>query len=404
MSNFVSKENADSLFGKVGERLELRPKTWTGSHHDWDNLDPADQAKYEIVNFDDDYVPTGDPVPEMISDEFDSTSAYAVGDIVIYLNHLYKFTSAHTAGDPWDITEVSVTTIDEELSEVRNEIPTNLGTAAEKNYTDFIQPGNMNLPLADAVASAITTAMTSIYTPRGEKACADLTSALLTDANVGSVYEMSDSGTTTALFLQGAGHTISQGDNVGVIKEGSTIYFNLMGNAFNLHDYQKQELTNPIAGQYTVEDLLAYLNTNKQPKTLSSPITIEGVPKTTVEDALSELATNMDAKTRIDISGYLNATHWGLREYVTVKRIGQHTYILDIGGIQPKTSGTLDLFNSSFPYTFTNRFVVPVIPDDVTVAYQGCLYNDFSGRNAHIHVPATLVGYYLYCQVVFTTT
>jgi len=52
--NFVSSSNATSLITKVGERLELRPKTWTGSHDEWDALTPAQQAEYDYVNFNDD--------------------------------------------------------------------------------------------------------------------------------------------------------------------------------------------------------------------------------------------------------------------------------------------------------------------------------------------------------------
>ena len=50
-------------------------------------------------------------VEDMICDnEFDTTTAYSVGDIVTYNNSLYEFTSAHSAG-AWnsaDVTEVSV--------------------------------------------------------------------------------------------------------------------------------------------------------------------------------------------------------------------------------------------------------------------------------------------------------
>lgn len=52
--NFVSNSNANSLVTKVNERLALRPKTWTGSHDEWDNLTAAQQAEYDYVNFNDD--------------------------------------------------------------------------------------------------------------------------------------------------------------------------------------------------------------------------------------------------------------------------------------------------------------------------------------------------------------
>ena len=53
--NFVSNEDAYSLFEKVGGRLGLRPKTFTGTHDQWDQLTEPQQSEYEYVNFTDDY-------------------------------------------------------------------------------------------------------------------------------------------------------------------------------------------------------------------------------------------------------------------------------------------------------------------------------------------------------------
>ena len=142
--------------------------------------------------------------------------------------------------------------------------PASLGTAAFKDYTDAVRPGSHALVESNAVYSAINNAVSSIYTPRGNIDCADLTSALLIDANVGNVYETNDSGTTSALFMQGAGHTINTGDNVGIIKAGqNTILFNLMGNAFDLTGYQKTELTQTTQGASTVEGALTNLASQK---------------------------------------------------------------------------------------------------------------------------------------------
>lgn len=139
-----------------------------------------------------------------------------------------------------------------------------LGTASAKDYTDNVRPNNHNLVESNAVYNAIINAVSSIYTPRGNLTCAELTSALLIDANVGNVYEMSDSGTTSALFLQGAGFSINVGDNVGIVKSGENeILFNLMANAFDLTDYQKKDLSSPISvggvSQTTVEGTLGAL-------------------------------------------------------------------------------------------------------------------------------------------------
>lgn len=136
---------------------------------------------------------------------------------------------------------------------------------AWKDTTDVVRPNVRALVESQAVYSAINNALSSIYTPRGDLSCAELTSALLVEANVGNVYEMSDSGTTSALFINGAGKTIATGDNVGIIKAGADTYlFNLMGNAFDLTDYQKKDLTTPIivggVSKSTVEGALGAIN------------------------------------------------------------------------------------------------------------------------------------------------
>ena len=138
------------------------------------------------------------------------------------------------------------------------------GSAIDKDATDKVAPNNHALVESNAVYSAINNALSSIYTPRGDLTCAELTASLLVAGNVGNVYEMSDAGTTSALFLQGAGVPIAIGDNVGIIQTGADTYkFNLMANAFDLTDYQKKDLT--------------------------TPLTIGGVSKTTVEGALDGL-------------------------------------------------------------------------------------------------------------------
>ena len=159
-----------------------------------------------------------------------------------------------------------------------------------KDTTDNVRPNSHALVESTAVYSAINNALSSIYTPRGELSCAELTSALLIAENVGNVYEMSDSGTTSALFINGEGHTINANDNVGIIQAGpSTYLFNLMGNAFDLTDYQKKDLT--------------------------TPLTIGGTSQTTVEGALGGLNTQDDAnKDKIlygsEASATLSTTGW----------------------------------------------------------------------------------------------
>ena len=206
------------------------------------------------------------------------------------------------------------------------------GTAAIKNSTDRVSPNNTDLVESQSVYSAINTALSSIYTPRGDITCAELTSSLLISDNIGNVYETSDSGTTTALFLQGAGHPIAVGTNVGIINAGQgRILFNLMANAFDLTSYQKIDLTNAVEEQTTVEGALGALSTNKQPKTLNTPLTIGGVSQTTVEGALNGLnglipsdassSNELADKTYVDThdSKYLKGARWnGIKSLGTV--------------------------------------------------------------------------------------
>ena len=160
------------------------------------------------------------------------------------------------------------------------------GSAMDKDAGGVVRPNDPKLVDGNAVYSAINNALSSVYTPRGELTCAELTASLLIAENVGSVYEMSDAGTTTNLFLQGAGETISIGDNVGIIQTAPNNYmFNLMGNAFDLHDYQKKDL--------------------------ASPITVGGVQQTTVEGALGGLNTLLDT-----ISNYTRVDNVDANSYV----------------------------------------------------------------------------------------
>jgi hypothetical protein len=122
--------------------------------------------------------------------------------------------------------------------------------------------------------------------------CAELTSALLIASNVGNVYNMTDSGTTSALFVQGAGTTINVNDTVGIIQTGVSEYkFNYMGNLIDLHSYQTKELATPLTiggtQQTTVEGALGGLNTSKQDK-LTNPLT-----KSDVVNNLNTTTTNV---------------------------------------------------------------------------------------------------------------
>lgn len=67
-----------------------------------------------------------DNVRNTIADQFDSTQAYVIGDIVTHDDGLFKFKAAHTANTDWDATEVDATTVEELIASAE---PDSLTTA-----------------------------------------------------------------------------------------------------------------------------------------------------------------------------------------------------------------------------------------------------------------------------------
>ena len=233
--NFVSYGDSETLFTGIKTALQPRKKTWEGTQAEWDALPLADKIKFERADItDDDESGDVDSVPTE-----NSQNLVTSGGV---------YSALSTKADSAD-----------------------LGTAAGKNYTTNVSPNNHDLVESNAVYSAINNALSSVYTPRGSITCAELVSSLLIPANVGNVYNTTDSGTTTADFMQGAGVTINAGDSVGIIQTGPSIYkFNLMGNTIDLHEYQKKDLAQAVESATTVEGALGALSTNKADKVSSA--------------------------------------------------------------------------------------------------------------------------------------
>lgn len=97
--------------------------------------------------------------------------------------------------------------------------PTLDSDAANKAYVDNKVSG---LQTAEQVQSAIASAITGVYTPKGTVAFASLPTAGA--SNKGWVYNISDAFTTTASFVEGAGHTYGAGTNVVCVDAGSGAY------------------------------------------------------------------------------------------------------------------------------------------------------------------------------------
>ena len=75
---------------------------------------------------------------------------------------------------------------------------------------------------ASRVQDAIKSAITGVYTPKGSIAFSSLPTAAA--GNKGWVYNVTDAFTTTAAFVEGAGHSYGAGTNVVCVDAGSGSY------------------------------------------------------------------------------------------------------------------------------------------------------------------------------------
>ena len=307
--------------------------TFVGTQAQWDALTPAQQDVYKIINITDDgevinlgvYLEKKAVLPTANADNVGTTYIYTGAS-----NANYKKGACYECqhiGQTYTWVQVSVSKDDFDA----------LGTASAKNYTSNVRPNNTDLVESQAVYSAINNALASIYVPRGDLSCAELTSDLLIPANVGNVYTMSDSGTTSALFINGAGHPIATNDNVGIIKAGeNSIMFNLMGNAFDLHDYQTKEL--------------------------ETPITIDGTQATEVEGALGGLNGAVDKRVTYEYNGKMGAKNLLKYPYAQIlpKTIGGITFSDEGEGKIGISSGTIQSYASYDFYNENSKLILPV--------------------------------------------
>ena len=264
VDNVLSDVSENPVQNKVITNKFGEYKTaFTGTEEQWNALTSEEQNVYDIMNI------TNDGTVLNLGIYLEKKTAMPVASEDV-ANRIYLYTGTTTQDFKKGVVYQCVS--DGQTPATYSWVALiDFGTAALKNSTDRVSPNNTDLVESQSVYSAINTALSSIYSPRGEITCAELTSELLISDNIGNVYETSDSGTTTALFLQGAGYPIAVGSNVGIINAGEgRILFNLMANAFDLTSYQKKELTQAVEGATTVEGALGALSTNKADKVSSA--------------------------------------------------------------------------------------------------------------------------------------
>lgn len=99
---------------------------------------------------------------------------------------------------------------------------TSTNPAQNKVVKSYVDTKVSGLQTADQVQAAISSAVAGVYTPKGSIAFASLPTAAA--GNKGWVYNISDAFTTTAVFIEGAGHSYGAGTNVVCVDAGSGSY------------------------------------------------------------------------------------------------------------------------------------------------------------------------------------
>ena len=193
-------------------------------------------------------------IPTALADLTDDATHRVVTDEqVTYWNN--KVTDAHYVH-----TDNNYTT--EEKNKLFN-IPT-LGTAATKNYTYYVTESSGELVTSGAVHEAIEGAIASVYKPAGNKTCAELVSSLLVASNLGKVFNMTDSGITTADFVEGAGKPINAGDNIAIVDVGNSTYkFDILTGMVDLSNYVQKSATSGLIKNDGSIDTTAYAKQNE---------------------------------------------------------------------------------------------------------------------------------------------
>lgn len=107
-------------------------------------------------------------------------------------------------------------TVDTEMSSTSTNAVQN---KVVKSYVDTKVSG---LQTASQVQAAINKAIVGVYTPRGSIQFANLPQPQ--EGNKGYVYNVLDAFTTTAAFIEGAGHSYGAGTNVACVDAGSGSY------------------------------------------------------------------------------------------------------------------------------------------------------------------------------------
>ena len=144
--------------------------------------------------------------------------------------------------------------------------------------------------------------ISAAYHAGGNLTVAELTSALLITENMGKVYNMSDSGVTTSDFVEGAGKSICEGDNVGICNVGteeSPVYkFDLLSGFVDLSAYYtKTESDNKYVTKETGKGL------STEDYTTADKTKLAGISEGATQTVANPADTATETLSKLEVEG-----------------------------------------------------------------------------------------------------
>lgn len=240
-------------------------------HYTKDNSEDVEDMQLDVVQGEE-Y--TDNPVPPTISEGGDAWEGTTDIQVPIYDVEVTNFGLTVT---PYSRMLTVIPTLDSIAERIPETVVTGVKGDSEVLYRDGdvnITKENIGLgnvdntadtdkPISTATQTALNlkadltyvdAKIAAAYHAGGSKTVAELTSALLIADNIGKVYNMSDSGVTTSDFVEGAGKSINEGDNVGICNVGteeSPVYkFDLLSGFVDLSAYATTSAVNAaLAGK-----------------------------------------------------------------------------------------------------------------------------------------------------------
>lgn len=184
----------------------------------------------------------------------------------------------------------------------------NIGLGNVDNTADTDKPVSTATQTALNLKADLTyvdAKISAAYHAGGSKTVAELTSALLITENMGKVYNMSDSGVTTADFVEGAGKSICEGDNVGICNVGteeSPVYkFDLLSGFVDLSAYATTSAMNTaLAGKVDKVDGKG-LSTNDY--TTTEKTKLAGISEGATQTIANPADTATETLSKLEVEG-----------------------------------------------------------------------------------------------------